>query len=171
MSILGTAISRTNSQETVSMEGSRPAAPAQPGTVKTSLAATLGIDKLTEKSQVSEDGTMVSVQHTPSDHSDTESNSGRDNEDVFYTEAETARRRLSSVSSVSSWTPTPEWSVYGRQKVQDGRKSCESWASSRRILWMLFEGHPVLLQGPMGGSFCGREVTAPDCPSRGWVGA
>ncbi|XP_048844235.1 protein HID1b [Brienomyrus brachyistius] len=111
------AISRTNSQETVSMEGSRPAAPAEPGTVKTSLAATPGIDKLTEKSQVSEDGTMVSVQHTPSDHSDTESNSGRDNEDVFYTEAETARRRLSSVSSVSSWTPTPEWVLSWKTKL------------------------------------------------------
>ncbi|XP_023676320.1 protein HID1 isoform X1 [Paramormyrops kingsleyae] len=110
-------ISRTNSQETVSMEGSRPAAPAEPGTVKTSLAATPGIDKLTEKSQVSEDGTMVSVQHTPSDHSDTESNSGRDNEDVFYTEAETARRRLSSVSSVSSWTPTPEWVLSWKTKL------------------------------------------------------
>ena len=51
-----------------------------------------GIDKLTEKSQVSEDGTMVSVPKTDSPHtgpsdqsavvgtSDTESNSGRDNE-------------------------------------------------------------------------------------------
>uniref|UniRef100_A0A3B3SXA9 HID1 domain containing n=1 Tax=Paramormyrops kingsleyae TaxID=1676925 RepID=A0A3B3SXA9_9TELE len=39
-------ISRTNSQETVSMEGSRPAAPAEPGTVKTSLAATPGTEAL-----------------------------------------------------------------------------------------------------------------------------
>lgn len=51
-----------------------------------------GIDKLTEKSQVSEDGTMVSVPKTDAPHiphsdqsaiagtSDTESNSGRDNE-------------------------------------------------------------------------------------------
>lgn len=51
-----------------------------------------GIDKLTEKSQVSEDGTMVSVPKTDVPHtvhtdqsavagtSDTESNSGRDNE-------------------------------------------------------------------------------------------
>ncbi|GCB75365.1 hypothetical protein scyTo_0020356, partial [Scyliorhinus torazame] len=35
-------ISRTNSQEGVSMEGSRPAAPAEPGTLKTSLIATPG---------------------------------------------------------------------------------------------------------------------------------
>lgn len=49
----------------------------------------LGIDKLTEKSQVSEDGTMVSVPKTEAQltdqsvaagTSDTESNSGRDNE-------------------------------------------------------------------------------------------
>ncbi|CAG00226.1 unnamed protein product, partial [Tetraodon nigroviridis] len=57
-------ISRTSSQETVSMEGSHPAVPAEPGTLKTSLVAMPGIDKLTEKSQVSEDGTMVSVPKT-----------------------------------------------------------------------------------------------------------
>uniref|UniRef100_A0A3Q3AEV7 HID1 domain containing n=1 Tax=Kryptolebias marmoratus TaxID=37003 RepID=A0A3Q3AEV7_KRYMA len=85
-------ISRTSSQETVSMEGSHPAAPAEPGTLKASLVAIPGIDKLTEKSQVSEDGTMVSVPKADSPHtacsdqsaaaatSDTESNSGRDNE-------------------------------------------------------------------------------------------
>uniref|UniRef100_A0AAQ5ZG88 HID1 domain containing b n=1 Tax=Amphiprion ocellaris TaxID=80972 RepID=A0AAQ5ZG88_AMPOC len=85
-------ISRTSSQETVSMEGSHPAVPAEPGTLKASLVAIPGIDKLTEKSQVSEDGTMVSVPKTDSPHtthsdqsaaagtSDTESNSGRDNE-------------------------------------------------------------------------------------------
>ncbi|MEQ2194316.1 hypothetical protein XENOCAPTIV_027193, partial [Xenoophorus captivus] len=85
-------ISRTSSQETVSMEGSHPAVPAEPGTLKASLVAIPGIDKLTEKSQVSEDGTMVSVpkldsqqtvhsdQSAAAGTSDTESNSGRDNE-------------------------------------------------------------------------------------------
>uniref|UniRef100_A0A3B3UEU3 HID1 domain containing n=1 Tax=Poecilia latipinna TaxID=48699 RepID=A0A3B3UEU3_9TELE len=85
-------ISRTSSQETVSMEGSRPAVPAEPGTLKASLVAMPGIDKLTEKSQVSEDGTMVSIpkldspqtvhsdQSAAAGTSDTESNSGRDNE-------------------------------------------------------------------------------------------
>uniref|UniRef100_A0A3P8ZXD6 HID1 domain containing b n=1 Tax=Esox lucius TaxID=8010 RepID=A0A3P8ZXD6_ESOLU len=119
-------ISRTNSQETVSMEGSRPAIPAEPGTLKASLVAMPAIDKLTEKAQVSEDGTMVCLQqnthspqtttdqhrhtpqptHTPQPHtagdqhthspqsaadtsaiaapSDTESNSGRDNEVVSW---------------------------------------------------------------------------------------
>lgn len=37
-------ISRTSSQETVSMEGSHPAVPAEPGTLKTSLVAMPGTD-------------------------------------------------------------------------------------------------------------------------------
>uniref|UniRef100_A0A8C4GPJ0 HID1 domain containing b n=1 Tax=Dicentrarchus labrax TaxID=13489 RepID=A0A8C4GPJ0_DICLA len=56
-------ISRTSSVETMSMEGSRPAVPAEPGTLKASLEATPGIDKITEKSRVSEDGTLVTVPH------------------------------------------------------------------------------------------------------------
>ncbi|XP_039976888.1 protein HID1 isoform X6 [Xiphias gladius] len=122
-------ISRTSSQETVSMEGSHPAVPAEPGTLKASLVAMPGIDKLTEKSQVSEDGTMVSVPKMDSPHtvhpdqsavagtSDTESNSGRDNEDVFYTEAEMERRRLSSASSTSFWAPTQEWVLSWKSKL------------------------------------------------------
>ncbi|CAB1350091.1 unnamed protein product [Coregonus sp. 'balchen'] len=102
-----TGISRTSSQETVSMEGSRPAVPAEPGTLKTSLA-----------------------DHTPqADHSaivgvsDTESISGRDNEDVFYTEAEMERRRMSSTSSTisctsqSHWSPTPDWVLSWKCKL------------------------------------------------------
>ncbi|XP_031429381.1 protein HID1 isoform X2 [Clupea harengus] len=123
-------ISRTSSQETVSMEGSTPAVPAEPGTLKASLVAIPAIDKLTEKSQVSEDGTMVTVSRMDSPPkttepdpsasagaSDTESNSGRDNEDVFYTEAEMERRRLSSTSSVSYWNPTPEWALSWKAKL------------------------------------------------------
>ncbi|KAK5884941.1 hypothetical protein CesoFtcFv8_018705 [Champsocephalus esox] len=122
-------ISRTSSQETVSMEGSHPAVPAEPGTLKASLVAIPAIDKLTEKSQVSEDGTMVSVQKTgtsqaaPSEQSavtgtsDTESNSGRENEDVFYTEAEMERRHFSIASSTSSWAPTPEWVLSWKSKL------------------------------------------------------
>ncbi|KAM3864324.1 protein HID1 isoform 2-T2 [Diretmus argenteus] len=128
-------ISRTSSQETVSMEGSHPAVPAEPGTLKASLVAIPGIDKLTEKSQVSEDGTMVSVPKTDSPHtvhsdqsaiagtSDTESNSGRDNEvsvcDVFYTEAEMERRHVPCASSPSPsyWAPTPEWVLSWKSKL------------------------------------------------------
>uniref|UniRef100_A0A3B5LTI1 Uncharacterized protein n=1 Tax=Xiphophorus couchianus TaxID=32473 RepID=A0A3B5LTI1_9TELE len=111
-------ISRTSSQETVSMEGSHPAVPAEPGTLKASLVAIPGIDKLTEKSQVSEDGTMVSIpkvdspqtvhsnQSVAAGSSDTESNS-----------AEMERRRLSSASSTSLWTPTPEWIISWKCKL------------------------------------------------------
>ncbi|CAL8274809.1 unnamed protein product [Lota lota] len=122
-------ISRTSSQETISMEGSHPAVPAEPGTLKASLVAIPGIEKITEKSQVSEDGTMVSLpktdsplkpqadQSTVAGTSDTESNSGRDTEDVFYTEAEMERRPLSSASSTSYWAPTPEWVLSWKCKL------------------------------------------------------
>uniref|UniRef100_A0A673GGY0 Protein HID1-like n=1 Tax=Sinocyclocheilus rhinocerous TaxID=307959 RepID=A0A673GGY0_9TELE len=114
------AISRTSSLETVSMEGSRPAVPAEPGTLKASLVAMPGIDKLTEKSQVSEDGTMIAVPLTESpqtpEHSsaagtsDTESISGRD---------KMARRRLSSSSSsaISHWNPKPDWVLSWKSKL------------------------------------------------------
>ncbi|XP_071265078.1 protein HID1-like isoform X3 [Salvelinus alpinus] len=141
-------ISRINSQETVSMEGSRPAVPAEPGTLKASLVAIPAIDKLTEKAQVSEDGTMVCLQHMTTDQhthapqhthspqhthapqssaadtsgiagaSDTESNSGRDNEEAFQPESELARSRLSSVSSSAmNWNPTPDWVQSWKSKL------------------------------------------------------
>uniref|UniRef100_UPI003AAA9D74 protein HID1 isoform X2 n=1 Tax=Centroberyx gerrardi TaxID=166262 RepID=UPI003AAA9D74 len=99
-------ISRTSSQETVSMEGSHPAVPAEPGTLKTSLVAMPGIDKLTEKSQVSEDGTMVSVPKTDGSHTLHSDQS-----------AEMERRRLSSASSTSYWAPTPEWVLSWKCKL------------------------------------------------------
>ncbi|XP_039991453.1 protein HID1b [Xiphias gladius] len=112
-------ISRTNSTEYESMEGSRPAVPAEPGTLKTSLEATPGIDKITEKSQVSEDGTMVAVPQSDSPQttadngatagaSDTESNSDRDHE-VYHTESEAARSRSSSALSSAAWSANPDW--------------------------------------------------------------
>ncbi|KAM9424029.1 protein HID1b [Pholidichthys leucotaenia] len=102
-------ISRRNSTENESMEGSRRAAPAEPGTLKASLEATPGIDKITEKSQVGNDGTMVAVPQSccPADItagvSDTDSNSERDHE------SEAVRSRLSSVSSTAVWSAGPDW--------------------------------------------------------------
>ncbi|XP_029456443.1 protein HID1 isoform X2 [Rhinatrema bivittatum] len=111
------AISRTNSQEGASMEGSRPAAPAEPGTLKTSLVATPGIEKLTEKSQVSEDGTMRSVEsealQSPVESgpstlvSDTES---------LSTEASQPRRDRRRLSS-GQWIPTPDWVISWKAKL------------------------------------------------------
>ncbi|KAM9837592.1 protein HID1b [Aulostomus maculatus] len=118
-------ISRTNSTETESMEGFRPAAPAEPGTLKATLEATPGIDKITEKSQVSVDGVTVphrDSQQTNADASaiagasDTESNSERDQE-VSHAESEAARSRLSSVSSSSAWSANPDWVVSWKVKL------------------------------------------------------
>ncbi|KAL7372596.1 hypothetical protein ABVT39_019033 [Epinephelus coioides] len=122
-------ISRTNSAEAESMEGSRPAASAEPGTLKASLEATPGIDKITEKSQVSVDGTMVAVPHSDSQQttadssaaagaSDTESNSERDPE-VYHTESEAARSRLSSVSSsaAAAWSANTDWVLAWKAKL------------------------------------------------------
>ncbi|XP_018544974.1 protein HID1b [Lates calcarifer] len=120
-------ISRTNSAENESMEGSRPAVPAEPGTLKASLEATPGIDKITEKSQVSEDGTMVAVPQSESPQvtadngattgaSDTESNSERDHE-VYRSESEAARSRLSSVSSSVAWSASPDWVLSWKAKL------------------------------------------------------
>uniref|UniRef100_A0A3B5Q812 HID1 domain containing n=1 Tax=Xiphophorus maculatus TaxID=8083 RepID=A0A3B5Q812_XIPMA len=104
-------ISRTSSQETVSMEGSHPAVPAEPGTLKASLVAIPGIDKLTEKSQVSEDGTMVSIPKVDSPQT------VHSNQSVAAGSTEMERRRLSSASSTSLWTPTPEWILSWKCKL------------------------------------------------------
>uniref|UniRef100_A0A8C8A0F8 HID1 domain containing n=1 Tax=Oryzias sinensis TaxID=183150 RepID=A0A8C8A0F8_9TELE len=80
-------VSRVNSADGEATEDSKPAEPAEPGALKASLEATPGIDKITEKAQVSKDGTMVTVPHSPCDGSaidgasDTESNSERDPEE------------------------------------------------------------------------------------------
>ncbi|KAE8576852.1 hypothetical protein XENTR_v10004347 [Xenopus tropicalis] len=116
-------ISRTNSQDGASMEGSRPAAPAEPGTLKASLVATPvcfafppGIEKLTEKSQVSEDGTLRAVDPevplSPGEtsparpQSDTESHSG-----------ENVQKRRRSSSSLSQWNPTTDWVMSWKVKL------------------------------------------------------
>lgn len=52
-------ISRTNSQEGMSMEGSRPAAPAEPGTLKASLVATPGQSRVFVTLKVTKDFNLV----------------------------------------------------------------------------------------------------------------
>ncbi|XP_068162227.1 protein HID1-like [Antennarius striatus] len=112
-------ISRNNSVAPESSGGPRPAVPAEGGLLKTSLEATPGIDKITEKAQVSQDGTMVAVPHSESSRitavnsavagaSNMESNSDKDHE-VYHSESEEGRSRLSSVSSAAAWSATPDW--------------------------------------------------------------
>ncbi|XP_056153500.1 protein HID1-like [Lampris incognitus] len=99
------SISRTNSMETEAMEGSTPAVPAEPGTLKASLEATPGIDKLTEKSQVSVEGTVFEPQHTHSPQAAGDSGVA-------------AISRQSSVSSsAKTWSPTPEWVLSWKTKL------------------------------------------------------
>ncbi|XP_047464295.1 protein HID1-like [Mugil cephalus] len=113
-------VSRTDSTENEFMQGSRPAVPAEPGTLKTSLEATPGIDKITEKSRVSEDGTLVVVPHSDSPQtaaaSDTESNSEKDHES-YNAESEATRSRLSSISSMATWTANPDWVLSWKSKL------------------------------------------------------
>ncbi|XP_032431033.1 protein HID1b isoform X1 [Xiphophorus hellerii] len=119
-------ISRLNSTDGESMEGSRPAAPAEPGTLKATLEATPGIDKITEKSQVSEDGTMIALPRSSSPAtpphrgaingaSDTESNSERDHE--VFTRSQTSRSRMSSVSSTVAWTANSDWMLSWKSRL------------------------------------------------------
>ncbi|XP_038402571.1 protein HID1 [Canis lupus familiaris] len=107
-------LSRTGSQEGASMEGSRPAAPAEPGTLKTSLVATPGIDKLTEKSQVSEDGTLRSLESTSQQSSADGSPAMEDQEPE---QAWREQRRLSSASASGQWSPTSEWVLSWKSKL------------------------------------------------------
>uniref|UniRef100_A0A8C5R6V8 HID1 domain containing n=1 Tax=Leptobrachium leishanense TaxID=445787 RepID=A0A8C5R6V8_9ANUR len=96
-------ISRTNSQESASMEGSRPAVPAEPGTLKTSLIETPGIEKLTEKSQVSEDGTLRAVDP--------------DVAQVTLEDDQSKQSRRFSNSSSSQWNPTTDWVMTWKVKL------------------------------------------------------
>uniref|UniRef100_UPI0037E7B30C protein HID1b n=1 Tax=Semicossyphus pulcher TaxID=241346 RepID=UPI0037E7B30C len=104
-------ISRTNSTEADSMEGSRPAIPAEPGTLKASLEATPGIDKITEKSQVSEDGTMVAVPHSDAPQT------SADGRAAAGAKSEAARSRLSSVSSSATWSANTDWVLSWKSKL------------------------------------------------------
>ncbi|XP_059004594.1 protein HID1 isoform X2 [Mustela lutreola] len=106
------SLSRTGSQEGASMEGSRPAAPAEPGTLKTSLVATPGIDKLTEKSQVSEDGTLQSLEPMSQQSSAEGSPTAEEPEQAWR-----EQRRLSSASASGQWNPTSEWVLSWKSKL------------------------------------------------------
>ncbi|XP_007454429.1 PREDICTED: protein HID1 isoform X1 [Lipotes vexillifer] len=105
-------LSRTSSQEGVSMEGSHPAAPAEPGTLKASLVATPGIEKLTEKSQVSEDGTLRSLEPAPQ-QSSAEGSPASEEPSQAWRE----QRRLSSASAGGQWSPTSEWVLSWKSKL------------------------------------------------------
>uniref|UniRef100_A0AAZ3SCB4 HID1 n=1 Tax=Oncorhynchus tshawytscha TaxID=74940 RepID=A0AAZ3SCB4_ONCTS len=95
-----TIISRINSQETISMEGSRPAVPAEPGTLKASLVAIPGTPPLLELSLVTIMVPLLPIK------------------EAFQPESELVRSRLSSVSSSAVyWNPTPDWVLSWKSKL------------------------------------------------------
>ncbi|XP_034414648.1 protein HID1b isoform X2 [Cyclopterus lumpus] len=120
-------VSRSNSTDTESAEGSGAAAPNEPGTLKTSLEATPsrssplrrrlskeGIDKITEKSQVSLDGTMMPLHHSDAPRTP----AGDTAPEVNRAESEAARSRLSSMSSPSAaWSANTDWVVSWKAKL------------------------------------------------------
>uniref|UniRef100_H3BX91 HID1 domain containing n=1 Tax=Tetraodon nigroviridis TaxID=99883 RepID=H3BX91_TETNG len=105
-------ISRSVSVTSETGDHSRVPVPADSSMFKASLEATPGIDKITEKAQVSEEGTMVSVSVPPpaaAGTSDTESNSDRDHEVPAVAP--------SGVSSSAPWSASPDWVMSWKVKL------------------------------------------------------
>ncbi|CAI5765989.1 HID1 domain containing [Podarcis lilfordi] len=108
-----------NRREGLLLKGGQPSGFQAPVTQPHETAPS--IDKLTEKAQVSEDGTMRSLEpesaqsaaqgSPPGVISDTESWSGES------LQPRQDRRRQSSASSVGQWNPTPEWVVSWKSKL------------------------------------------------------
>ncbi|RXN08927.1 HID1-like protein [Labeo rohita] len=114
-----------NPYNTACSEGPYKTTPVQTGTLNTSLKAMPRIDKLTETSQVSEDGTTVLLQQSDaaqsqSDHSsetqvrDAEPTSGEDDKESEKEDSDGCQKR---VSSSSDWAPTPEWVQSWKSKL------------------------------------------------------
>ncbi|XP_056626934.1 protein HID1b [Triplophysa dalaica] len=93
----------------------------QTGMLNASLKATPDIDKLTEKSQVSEDGGTLLQQHGDSTHSQSdhssqtvpESTSGGDDKSINGD----CDGKHSGVSCTADWGPTPDWVLSWKSKL------------------------------------------------------
>uniref|UniRef100_A0A672QKP5 Protein HID1-like n=1 Tax=Sinocyclocheilus grahami TaxID=75366 RepID=A0A672QKP5_SINGR len=115
----------SNPYNTACSEGPYKTTPVQTGTLNASLKDMPRIDKLTETSQVSEDGATLLLQqrdstHSQSDHSsetqirDTEPTSGEDDK---KSEKEDCDGSPKHVSSSSDWAPTPDWVLSWKSKL------------------------------------------------------
>ncbi|XP_056098290.1 protein HID1b [Rhinichthys klamathensis goyatoka] len=100
--------------------------PVQTGTLNASLKAIPRIDKLTEASQVSEDGSTLLMQNSDSPLSQSERSSETRVPDAEATSGEDDKNSLSedgdlksqkSVSSSSDWTPAPDWVLSWKSKL------------------------------------------------------
>lgn len=98
-------------------EGAFKTTPVQTGTLNASLKAMPGIDKLTEKSQVSEDGSTVLLENSQSEHSfqtgEAVSTSWRDDKSLNGN----CDGKDNSVSCTSDWTPSPDWVLSWKSKL------------------------------------------------------
>ncbi|XP_040033131.2 protein HID1 isoform X8 [Gasterosteus aculeatus] len=109
-------VSRSNSAEAESTDESTPAVPAGPGSLKASLEATPEIDKITEKSQVSLDGTMITVAEPDSAQPPAAGESILEG-DGEVCPTQSARSRLSSVSSSATWSASTDWVSSWKSKL------------------------------------------------------
>ncbi|ESN93547.1 hypothetical protein HELRODRAFT_88577 [Helobdella robusta] len=106
----------TQNEEEEPMEGSKPAVTAEPGTLQTSLAATPGIDKMTEKSEAPN---MITDQTETNPNSftslpTTPANSTRS----CATTTNTSEKSKSyKKGGSSSWVASPEWVQSWKQKL------------------------------------------------------
>ncbi|XP_037320491.2 protein HID1b [Pungitius pungitius] len=111
-------VSRSNSAEAEPADESPAAVPAGPGTLKASLEATPGIDKITEKSQVSLDGTMITVPGPDSAQTAGDAESVLEGVyEVCPAQSQAARSRSSSVSSSAAWSATTDWVSSWKSKL------------------------------------------------------
>lgn len=108
-----------------SSEGLSKTTPAQTGTLNASLKDLPRIDKLTETSQVSEDGTTLLIQHSESarsqsDHSSetrvqhNDPTSGEEDKNSANEDCDGSQK---SASSSSDWAPTPDWVLSWKSKL------------------------------------------------------
>ncbi|XP_003961150.1 protein HID1b isoform X2 [Takifugu rubripes] len=111
-------LSRSGSVTSEAADNSRVPVAAEPRMFNASLEATPGIDKITEKAQVSEEGTMVSVSDVPPSvgTSDTESNLDRDHE-ISHAQSETTSGQPSAISASAPWSANPDWVTSWKVKL------------------------------------------------------
>ncbi|XP_043086995.1 protein HID1b isoform X2 [Puntigrus tetrazona] len=113
----------SNSYNTACSEGPYKSTPVQTGTLNASLKAMPRIDKLTETSQVCEDGTTLLLQQSDSTHSQSDHSSQvRDPEPVSSEDHKTSEKEncdgsLKRVPSSSDWAATPDWVLSWKSKL------------------------------------------------------
>ncbi|XP_058791655.1 protein HID1 isoform X2 [Phymastichus coffea] len=114
----------TTSTENVNeaaMEGSHPAQPAEPGTLKATLLETPGIEKMTEKESAHplSPTSDVDVNKPSTASADAPSNQaiGAKNESIVTKGGIRVTEQSNSINSVNQWIPTAEWVYQWKSKL------------------------------------------------------